>query len=901
MLNNNAFEQWCQRLALSEQTRTLIAHIRSSPPSRLVQSAAGNMSGRYPSKKMGCSIQFESRRDELAFIYELEHDPTVLEFYDQPGKIHLTYHNKSGTRQVHVRHTPDFFVIREDGAGWTECKMEEHLVRLTQEQPHRYQHRADGSWCCPPGEAYAASFGLFYSLRSSRATNWIYLRNLRFLEEYVRSPHVPDASAMVETIRTTVMRRPGISLLELLHTLHTGGADDVYFLIVTDQLYIDLSQALLADPERVQVFPDREVAASQAVMQSSAIPFPHPSTLTLAVGTPLWWDGRAWTVFNPGVTEITLLSEDQQLKAIPTEAFDTLLRDGKLTILSSPTYDSGQAAARSLLEQASPQHLAVALQRYRALGHRANATIPARTLRRWQARFLAAEAAYGNGFVGLLPDWRLCGNRTPRLSGDTEAVLDTFITDHYETLKQQPKQEVFLLLQREAEYRQLPAPSYSTFLRRIALRSRPESIRKRQGSRAAAQVEPWYWELEQTTPRHGDRPWEIVHMDHTQLDLELVSAKTGRPLGRPWATFLTDAFSRRLLVVYLTFDPPSYRSCMMALRECVWRYARLPQTIIVDGGPDFKSTYFETLLAYYSCTKATRPWARPRFGSVCERLFGTANTQFIHNLLGNTQITKQVRQVTKAVAPREQAVWTLGDLYTYLCAWAYEVYDLALHPALGTTPREAFQMGLARCGERAHLKILYDDDFRFLSLATTRKGTAKVEPGRGVKIHYLYYWSESLLSSAVERAQVPVRYDPFDIGTAYVFVQGRWVLCRSEYYLQLRGHSERELQLASAELRKRYQNHAGEAAITAKRLADFLAQAEAQEALLVQRLHDLEAREVFARLGGYHVMEQAPALQSTPPSSSSPSSVHHPTTSASMGVVAECDDDIDVDIYEEYR
>ena len=91
-----------------------------------------------------------------------------------------------------------------------------------------------------------------------------------------------------------------------------------------------------------------------------------------------------------------------------------------------------------------------------------------------------------------------------------------------------------------------------------------ESIRKRKGNRAAIQEEPWYWELEQKTPRHGSRPEEIVHMDHTELAIELVSSRTGQPLGRPWATFMTDAFSRRLLVVYLTFDPPSYRSGMMA-------------------------------------------------------------------------------------------------------------------------------------------------------------------------------------------------------------------------------------------------------------------------------------------------------------------------------------------------
>jgi hypothetical protein len=90
---------------------------------------------------------------------------------------------------------------------------------------------------------------------------------------------------------------------------------------------------------------------------------------------------------------------------------------------------------------------------------------------------------------------------------------------------------------------------------------------------------------------------------------------------------------------------------MMVMRECVQRHARLPQIIVVDGGREFESVYFETLLARYECSKKTRPGAQPRFGSVCERLFGTTNTRFVYNLLGNTQITRNVRQVTKSVSP----------------------------------------------------------------------------------------------------------------------------------------------------------------------------------------------------------------------------------------------------------
>jgi putative transposase len=94
MLSTNAFKQWCQRLAFSEETIETIIRIRSSPPSRLVRSAAGNVSGKYTSKKMGCSIQYESYKNELPFLYHLEHEASVLEFYDQPEKIELVYQNK---------------------------------------------------------------------------------------------------------------------------------------------------------------------------------------------------------------------------------------------------------------------------------------------------------------------------------------------------------------------------------------------------------------------------------------------------------------------------------------------------------------------------------------------------------------------------------------------------------------------------------------------------------------------------------------------------------------------------------------------------------------------------------------------------------------------------------------
>ena len=423
-----------------------------------------------------------------------------------------------------------------------------------------------------------------------------------------------------------------------------------------------------------------------------------------------------------------------------------------------------------------------------------------------------------------------------------------FIEEQYETIKQKSKRVVYGQLIVAADEAQVKVPSYPTFCQRISQRDQYEQAKRRQGARAAYRLEPLYLELSLTTPRHGDWPFEIVHIDHTQLDVELICATTERVLGRPWATFLMDAFSRRLLAFYLTYDPPSYRSCMMVLRECVRRYGRFPYSVVVDRGSDFESVYFETLLAYYECIKKSRPGAKPRFGSVCERLFGTSNTTFVHNLLGNTQATRQPRQMTKAVDPRRQAQWTLERLDQRLAEWAYEVYDTLDHPALGQTPRACFAQGLMKSGPRRHRLIAYDQEFRIFTLPTTTKGTAKVQPNIGVKINNIYYWADVFRRSPIENSQVPVRYDPFDAGIAYAYVQGGWVRCISEHYATFHGRSEREIKLATTELRQRSRQHGRTFNLTARKLGDFLNSLEAEELLFEQRLRDEAVKTIQGNL-----------------------------------------------------
>jgi len=58
-MTTEEFRKWSVSLGLLEQTYTQIEQIRNTQPSRRVGGRAGNVSGRYPSRKMGMVIQFE--------------------------------------------------------------------------------------------------------------------------------------------------------------------------------------------------------------------------------------------------------------------------------------------------------------------------------------------------------------------------------------------------------------------------------------------------------------------------------------------------------------------------------------------------------------------------------------------------------------------------------------------------------------------------------------------------------------------------------------------------------------------------------------------------------------------------------------------------------------------------
>jgi putative transposase len=174
LLTDELFSEWCHRNQISPETEASIQRIRTSQPVRQVRSGISNICGRYPSVKMGRTIQFESQHVELWGIYEMERDDDVLEFYDQPTRLQLRYRARSG-RNTTQWHTPDFFVIRRESAGFEEWKKASAAEGLTITMPERYMRHSAGGWKSPPGETAAAVYGLSYRVRTDAELHPLYI------------------------------------------------------------------------------------------------------------------------------------------------------------------------------------------------------------------------------------------------------------------------------------------------------------------------------------------------------------------------------------------------------------------------------------------------------------------------------------------------------------------------------------------------------------------------------------------------------------------------------------------------------------------------------------------------------------------------------------------------------
>ncbi|KER69920.1 integrase [Burkholderia cepacia] len=782
MLDKSQLADLFDRLGTPPAGRQLILVARVEAPVRPVKSQGGNVITVLASQKMGREIRTESSHIEFAAAVTREHADDVLEYYPQPCELRLELVDDS-TGAVHkVRHIPDLLTLRDDGFTLEEWKSEAKLARLAEKYPYRYSKGSDGLWYAPQIEKQLADIGIRYRVFSDESIPRRRVSNLLYLADYLNLPE-PCPDDVLARLHEALREHGSLTFMELMATPFSFDADSLNQAIAGNYVVTNLDRESLAEKRHFRLYRDEALRDFMlADTRFGSLPGVDRFALDVVEGAKFIFQGNELTIVMLAGESVVCNKQDGSTITLTRTWLEDAHDGGQVTSL--------QWDRQSIqnLSGYSEEDFLTALQRQALL--QAEATQEAvsdRTLRRWKARQLTALANGDNEVLALVPH-KGKGNRTPRLSMRQVELMDSVIETNWidsNAINFKACYRIMLVVFNEAGEK---APSYPTLIARIKARVTNRDVRTRHGKRLAYQADIFVDVLYYDTPAHGNRPFQYVHIDHTQLDIEIVCSRTGKPLGRPWLTLAVDAWSRRIVGFYLTFDAPSYTSVMMTVRDIVRRFNRLPEFIVVDNGRDFVSDAFASFLRAMGTHLRFRPKGQPRHGAVLERMFGRLNTEYIHNLAGNTKATKNVRMVTGSHLPQKLAEWTLEALYYGIQHWACEYYDENLHPALDESPREAFMRGLRENGSRPQTHIQFNRDFLIATCPPVdRTGTRLVHRQRGVKVDHRFYWNVAFQSSLVAGQNLPVRQDPWDASSVYVRVKDTWVraICRSLHGLGL--------------------------------------------------------------------------------------------------------------------
>lgn len=824
--------------------RAMVLKARSCAPVRAVQSRGGNVITLMSSRKMGREIATESRHIEFAAAVGHEFDDDVLEYYPQPTELKLELVDTATGEIRNIHHTPDFLVIRSDGIILEEWKSEAKLARLAEKYPYRYQRGSDGLWYAPQIEKQLADLGIRYRICSDASISRRRVENLLHLADYYCPACEPCDAQELARLQAALHEHSTLYFHELCSTPFGFHADLLNKAIADQLVAVDLDADTFHDLRRFRLFRDKTVRDFMTRQVSHrGMPGMTNFSLDIAPGTQFVFEQQTLTITLAGEKELVCRSAEGGIVNLPRDWLLDAYEQRRIQLLNpaqQPTLD---------LCRYDEEHLKQALQRQALLesggegGH-----ISERTLQRWSGRQQLALANGANEVLALVPRTAARGNRKGRLNEQQIALMEDTIAQHWRHHHAINYKACYRFLVDACSAAAVTPPSYPTLIQHIKAEETPQDVRTRHGKRMAYQQSEFVDVLYADTPTHGSRPFQYVHIDHTQLDIELICSETGKPLGRPWFSLAIDATTRRIVAMYLTFDPPSYHSVMMVIRDMVRRHQRLPEFIVVDNGRDFMSEAFESFLQVMGVHLRFRPAGQPRHGAVLERLFGRAHSEYVHNLAGNTKATKNVRMTTGKHLPVNFAEWTLEAMYFGLEYWAFDYYDQGSHPVLGMSPREAFAKGIAEKGARPQRQILFNQDFLVATCPPVdRGGVRRVNRQTGVKVNNLFYWHPEFRDPYVAGQKLLVRYDPWDASSVYVRTRDEWLQATCRNLLGLRQLTELERRALTEEYTQRSHITVNDER-SAQRLKEFLQTFTPEGALAVAMARQQENKALYGTL-----------------------------------------------------
>lgn len=399
------------------------------------------------------------------------------------------------------------------------------------------------------------------------------------------------------------------------------------------------------------------------------------------------------------------------------------------------------------------------------------------------ATMYRAIKSYGGKISDLLTSSEGVGPKCPRLPPEVRRQIADGVWTLFLTKQKLSVAEVVRQIRQSCQRHGLKPPS------RKAIQAYIDSLDQREVAMKRGELR----RAEALTLRPGSfdvqAPMAVWQIDHTEMDVLILSEIDGEVLGRPQLTLIIDVASRMVAGFHISWDPPCARSVAMALLNAVspkeelleedgvpgrWPVFGLPDTLHSDNASEFaKSTAYRRGCENYHINVQSRDLGMKHQGGHIERLIGSMMGR-VHFLPGTTFSNPLQRE---GYDSKSKAKLRINELRTWFVEQIVD-YHNSRHSSLGCTPLQAWD---EKCHQQETVQRLpYDLHQFYLNFLPEKTRTIQRQ---GVQFLTLeYFGSELSMQVRQGRREVTIRYDPNDL--SHVYVQGRdlkWSLLSSRY------------------------------------------------------------------------------------------------------------------------
>jgi putative transposase len=264
---------------------------------------------------------------------------------------------------------------------------------------------------------------------------------------------------------------------------------------------------------------------------------------------------------------------------------------------------------------------------------------------------------------------------------------------------------------------------------------------------------------------------DVVQIDHTKCDIDVVDNLYRLPIGRPWLSVAMDIATRAIVAILVTFEPPSATTVGLLISriahdkstwikslglEIDWPMAGLPRSLHLDNATEFHSKALSRGCTQFGIELIYRPIGRPQFGGHIERVIGTLMNK-LKSLPGATGHSVKNR---KHFAPEKTAALTLSEFELWLALEIGERYHHTEHHGLkGGTPYAAWQVAapLVRPVKRPNEV--------FIAFLPAIRRTLQRS---GILFNHIRYWNPILTPWLAQKTAVTAHYDPANLSVLHV-------------------------------------------------------------------------------------------------------------------------------------